>query len=137
MGSFRAELDRLTRQFISGVVEVAQDVDGVAELGDGRGRLVEPVELLADGSGLKARPRQGRQATLGADARRLRALRGRQVASIERLLATREKNVYTIEKNGIKKMIYQSPWYRNGEYAGFVEFSFELPFEELPHFVRA
>ena len=55
---------------------------------------------------------------------------------VERLLAAREKNVYTIEKNGVKKLIYQSPWYRNGEYAGFVELSLEIPFE-LPHFIRS
>lgn len=54
----------------------------------------------------------------------------------ERLLSAREKNVYTIEKNGVKKLIYQSPWYRNGEYAGFVELSLEIPFE-LPHFIRS
>ncbi len=54
----------------------------------------------------------------------------------ERLLAAREKNVYTIEKNGIKKLIYQSPWYLHGEYAGFVELSLEIPFE-LPHFIRS
>ena len=55
---------------------------------------------------------------------------------VERLLAAREKNVYTIEKNGVKKLIYQSPWYRNGEYAGFVELSLEIPFD-LPHFIRS
>ena len=54
----------------------------------------------------------------------------------ERLLAAREKNVYTIEKNGVKKLIYQSPWYRNGEYAGFVELSLEIPFE-MSHFIRS
>ena len=54
----------------------------------------------------------------------------------ERLLAAREKNVYTIEKNGVKKLIYQSPWYRDGNYAGFVELSLEIPFE-LPHFIRS
>jgi transcriptional regulator with PAS, ATPase and Fis domain len=53
----------------------------------------------------------------------------------ERLLAAREKNVYTIEKNGIKKLIFQSPWYKNSQYAGFVELSLEIPFE-LPHFIR-
>lgn len=53
----------------------------------------------------------------------------------ERLLAAKEKNVYTIEKNGIKKLIYQSPWYKDGMYAGFVELSMEIPFE-MPHFVR-
>lgn len=55
----------------------------------------------------------------------------------ERLLASRAKNVYTIEKNGVKKLIYQSPWYKNGEYAGFVEMSLEIPFGDLPHFVRS
>ena len=54
----------------------------------------------------------------------------------ELLLAAREKNVYTIEKNGVKKLIYQSPWYKNGQYAGFVELSLEIPFE-LPHFIRS
>lgn len=54
----------------------------------------------------------------------------------ERLLAGREKNVYTIEKNGVKKMIFQSPWFQNGKYAGFVELSLEIPFE-VPHFIRA
>ncbi len=53
----------------------------------------------------------------------------------ELLLVAREKNVYTIEKNGVKKMIFQSPWYQNGEYAGFVELSLEIPFE-MEHFIR-
>jgi PAS domain-containing protein len=52
------------------------------------------------------------------------------------MLARGETNVYTIEKPGVKKLIHQSPWYRAGEYAGFVELSLEIPFE-LPHFVRA
>ena len=51
------------------------------------------------------------------------------------MLAAGRKNVYTIEKNGVKKLIYQSPWTRDGAYAGFVELSLELP-AELPHFVR-
>ena len=55
---------------------------------------------------------------------------------LERLMDSRQVNVYTIEKNGVKKLIYQSPWYRNGEYAGFVELSMEIPFE-MPHFIRA
>ena len=44
-------------------------------------------------------------------------------------------NVYTIEKKGIKKLIYQSPWYVKGSYRGFVELSLEIP-AEIPHFVR-
>ncbi len=54
---------------------------------------------------------------------------------LEDLLRTGRRNVYTIEKRGVKKLIYQSPWYENGQYAGFVELSLELP-AELPHFVR-
>lgn len=54
---------------------------------------------------------------------------------LEAMMKTRSKNVYTIEKNGVKKLIYQSPWYQNGEYAGFVELSLEIPFE-TPHFLR-
>jgi hypothetical protein len=53
----------------------------------------------------------------------------------ERLLEARQPNIYTIEKNGVKKLIYQSPWHNNGEYAGFVEISLEIPFD-MPHFVR-
>ena len=53
----------------------------------------------------------------------------------EKLLADREKNVYSIEKNGIKKLIYQSPWFKDGGYAGIVEISLEIPFE-MPHFLR-
>jgi transcriptional regulator with PAS, ATPase and Fis domain len=48
---------------------------------------------------------------------------------LERLMDARRKNTYTIEKNGIKKLIHQTPWYLNGKYAGFIEFSFEIPFD--------
>ncbi len=54
---------------------------------------------------------------------------------LEAMMNNRSKNVYTIEKNGVRKLIYQSPWYENGEYAGFVEISLEIPFE-MPHFAR-
>lgn len=51
------------------------------------------------------------------------------------LLAEPHPNSYTIEKNGVKKLIHQSPVYENGVFAGLVELSIELP-PELPHFVR-
>lgn len=54
---------------------------------------------------------------------------------LERLMDEQKANAYTIEKNGIKKFIYQSPWFKDGRYAGFIEFSFEIPFE-MPHFIR-
>ena len=51
------------------------------------------------------------------------------------LLQNHNVNVYTIEKNGIKKMIYQMPWFDNGEFGGYIELSMEIPFE-MPHYVR-
>jgi len=44
-------------------------------------------------------------------------------------------NVYTIEKAGVKKLVYQAPWYQDGEYAGVAELAIDIPFE-MPHFVR-
>ncbi|MBI4537776.1 MAG: diguanylate cyclase [candidate division NC10 bacterium] len=52
------------------------------------------------------------------------------------MLESGRANVYTIEKAGTKKLIYQSPWYRGGQYAGFVELALPIP-AELPHFVRS
>ncbi len=52
------------------------------------------------------------------------------------LINNKKTNVYTIEKNGIKKLIYQSPWYENGKIMGLVELSLEIPFE-MPHYVRS
>lgn len=54
---------------------------------------------------------------------------------LKKMLSEGKTNSYTIEKNGIKKLIHQSPWFENGEYNGFVEFSFEIPFK-MPHFIR-
>ncbi len=54
---------------------------------------------------------------------------------LQRLMETRQTNVYTIEKAGVKKLIYQTPWYQDGRYRGFVELSLEIP-TQLPHFIR-
>lgn len=51
------------------------------------------------------------------------------------LMEKRQASTYTTEKNGRRKLIHQSPWYRDGQYAGFVEIVLALP-EALPHFVR-
>lgn len=54
---------------------------------------------------------------------------------IRRLLDTGGTNVYTIEKKGVKKMIYQTAWKEDGKVAGLVELSMVLP-DEIPHYVR-
>ena len=51
------------------------------------------------------------------------------------LMKSRQGNVYTTEKNGKKKLIHQTPWYKNGKYCGFIELSLEIP-QAMPHFVR-
>ncbi len=56
-------------------------------------------------------------------------------ALFEELLRSGGTNVYTIEKAGVKKLIYQAPWFVDGEYRGIVELSLPVPFE-VPHFVR-
>jgi transcriptional regulator with PAS, ATPase and Fis domain len=56
-------------------------------------------------------------------------------AKLRGMMEAGRQNVYTIEKQGVKKLIYQSPWTVNGQYRGFVELSLEIPFE-LPHFLR-
>ncbi len=56
-------------------------------------------------------------------------------AMIDRMLASGEKNIYTIEKSGVKKLIYQTPWFKDGKRAGLVEISLEIP-ENMPHFKR-
>ncbi len=54
---------------------------------------------------------------------------------LENMLHNNEPNVYTIEKKGQKKLIYQGPWYENGECRGIVELSLPIPME-MPHFTR-
>lgn len=54
---------------------------------------------------------------------------------LRELFAARRTNAYTIEKGSVKKLIYQAPWFENGEFRGLVELSLEIP-AALPHFVR-
>lgn len=59
----------------------------------------------------------------------------RSRAIIADLLASGGSNSYTIEKNGMRKMIYQTAWRENGVVAGLVEISMVIP-EDMPHYVR-
>lgn len=56
-------------------------------------------------------------------------------SKLKHLLETQSANVYTIEKRGVKKLIYQVPWFQDGAFAGLVELSLELP-AAMPHFLR-
>ena len=59
----------------------------------------------------------------------------RSRAIIADLLASGGSNSYTIEKNGVRKMIYQTAWREDGEVAGLVEISMVIP-GDMPHYVR-
>lgn len=54
---------------------------------------------------------------------------------VAELLAHPRVNAYTIEKGGVHKLIYQAPWYHDGQAQGIVELSLVIP-AEMPHFVR-
>jgi transcriptional regulator with PAS, ATPase and Fis domain len=56
-------------------------------------------------------------------------------AKLQHLMDTQTANVYTLEKNGVKKLAYQTPWYQDGRYAGFIELVLEIP-DQMPHFIR-
>jgi PAS domain S-box-containing protein len=54
---------------------------------------------------------------------------------LRQLMEQQQTNIYSVEKNGIKRLIYQAPWYAKGKYSGFVEISFIVP-SPMPHIVR-
>jgi PAS domain-containing protein len=54
---------------------------------------------------------------------------------LREMLRSQQANVYTIEKQGVRKLIYQSPWFANGKFAGLVEMSLVVP-AAMPHFAR-
>ena len=56
-------------------------------------------------------------------------------SKVKKMLDAQQVNIYSIEKNGIKKLVYQTPWFENGQYGGFIELVLEIPFE-MPHFIR-
>lgn len=57
-------------------------------------------------------------------------------AIIRRLLAEGGTNCYTIEKEGVRKMIFQTAWRDDsGRVAGLVEISMVIP-AEMPHYIR-
>ncbi|AGL00643.1 PAS domain-containing protein [Desulfoscipio gibsoniae DSM 7213] len=106
-----------------------KDFPAVVTLCDTNGKIIEMNDAAAD----HFRKNGGRE------------LIGRSVfdchpeparSKLKTMLHNGVKNCYTIEKNGMKKLIYQTPWYKkNGEYAGFVEMIIAIP-SDAPHYIR-
>ena len=56
---------------------------------------------------------------------------------IRHMIATDTVNCYTIDKQGVKKMIYQTPWRdSDGNVRGMVEISMVIP-QDMPHYIRS
>jgi len=56
-------------------------------------------------------------------------------SKVKKMLDNQQANVYSIEKLGVNKLVYQTPWFEDGQYRGFIELVLEIPFE-VPHFIR-
>ena len=105
-----------------------EEFPGAIMVCDPAGIILEMNERAAQAYAL-----DGGKALLGANMFDCHPAEAR--VKLENMMQERRKNVYTIEKQGVKKLIYHSPWFENGAYRGFVEMMFEIPFE-MPHFVR-
>ena len=57
------------------------------------------------------------------------------LTKLKEMLADGSTNVYTIEKDGKKKIIYQTPWFKDATLGGLIEITFNIP-DEMPHFIR-
>lgn len=101
-----------------GAVIVCDEAGRITELNDRAARSYEP---------------EGGRALIGKDLLACHPEPAR--TKLAALMAERRANVYTIEKSGLRKLVFQAPWFREGRYAGFVEIVFEVP-AAIPHFVR-
>ena len=54
---------------------------------------------------------------------------------LKALFDSRRTNVYSFTKDGRKRLVFQTPWTVDGEYAGFLDLTLELP-ADMPHFDR-
>jgi len=95
---------------------------------DARGTIIEMNEKSC-----RVFAKNGGSKLIGANLLDCHSEKSRQ--KIEEMFVTKTPNCYTIEKNGVKKMLYQTPWYKGGEFMGFVELIMEIPFE-LPNHIR-
>ncbi len=54
---------------------------------------------------------------------------------VRQIYESQSANIYSIQKNGEKQLIYQTPYFEDGKFLGVVEICLPLP-EEIPHFNR-
>jgi len=61
--------------------------------------------------------------------------RGAVLDKLRNVFKSRTVNCYMIEKGESKKMVYQTPWYENDTYMGYIEFIMEIP-DYIPKYKR-
>lgn len=59
----------------------------------------------------------------------------RSKAIIHDMIENNHSHCYTISKIGLRKLIFQTPWRKDGNVEGLVEISIVLP-DEMPHYDR-
>ena len=109
-------------------MEWIEKLDGNVIVSDTQGKIIYMNERA-----LRQYEKDGGAGLIGRDLLECHNEESRR--KILEIMETGQKNVYTIEKPGEKKIIYQTPWFRDGEFRGIVELSLEIP-AEMPHFVR-
>jgi transcriptional regulator with PAS, ATPase and Fis domain len=109
-------------------MEWIEKLDGNVIVSDAQGRIIYMNERA-----LKHYEKDGGSSLIGKDLLECHSESSRK--KIMEIMTTGQKNVYTIEKQGKKKIIYQTPWFAEGEFRGIVELSLAIP-SEMPHFIR-
>ena len=109
-------------------MEWIEKLDGNVIVSDAQGRIIYMNEKA-----LAHYEKDGGSSLIGKDLLECHAEASRK--KIMEIMTSGQKNVYTIEKRGKKKIIYQSPWFRGGEFRGIIELSLVIP-AEMEHFVR-
>jgi transcriptional regulator with PAS, ATPase and Fis domain len=109
-------------------MEWIEKLDGNVIVSDAQGKIIYMNEQA-----LAQYEKDGGSSLIGKDLLECHNETSRK--KIMEIMTSGQKNVYTIEKRGQKKIIYQSPWFRNGEFRGIIELSLVIPVE-MPHFVR-
>jgi transcriptional regulator with PAS, ATPase and Fis domain len=109
-------------------MEWIEKLDGNVIVSDSQGKIIYMNEKA-----LSHYEKDGGSSLIGQDLLKCHNETSRK--KIMEIMTSGHKNVYTIEKNGKKKIIYQSPWFIGNEFRGIIELSLEIPVE-MPHFVR-
>ena len=109
-------------------VDWAEEFNGAVTVCDGDGMIVYMNQYS-----IKQFEKYGGEALLGTNLLDCHPEPSR--SKLRKMLDEPSENMYITRKNGIKKIIFQTPWRQNGFFKGIVEISFEL-LSGVPEFIR-